>query len=141
MRIGTVLRQVPLALRLALREMRGGLKGFYIFLACIALGTAAIAGVNSVSSAITQAIASHGQSLLAGDVRFEFNNRFATPEELKHFEGLGDVSLSSSLRSMARLPDGSDQTLVEAKGVDGAYPLYGTLETSPQQPSATLFAK
>jgi putative ABC transport system permease protein len=141
MRIGTVLRQFPLALRLATREMRGGLKGFYIFLACIALGTAAIAGVNSVSSAITQAIASQGQSLLAGDVRFEFNNRFATPEELKHFEGLGDVSLSSALRSMARLPDGSDQTLVEAKGVDGAYPLYGTLETSPQQPSSALFAK
>ncbi|HEV7249392.1 MAG TPA: ABC transporter permease [Shinella sp.] len=141
MRIGKVLRQVPLALRLATREMRGGLKGFYIFLACIALGTAAIAGVNSVSSAITQAIASQGQSLLAGDVRFEFNNRFATPEELKHFEGLGDVSLSSSLRSMARLPDGSDQTLVEAKGVDGAYPLYGALETSPQQPSSALFAR
>ncbi len=141
MRIGTVLRQFPLALRLATREMRGGLKGFYIFLACIALGTAAIAGVNSVSSAITQAIASQGQSLLAGDVRFEFNNRFATPEELKHFQGLGDVSLSSALRSMARLPDGSDQTLVEAKGVDGAYPLYGTLETSPQQPSSALFTK
>ncbi|MCQ4632857.1 ABC transporter permease [Shinella sp. CPCC 100929] len=141
MRIGKVLRQVPLALRLATREMRGGLKGFYIFLACIALGTAAIAGVNSVSSAITQAIASQGQSLLAGDVRFEFNNRFAAPEELKHFQGLGDVSLSSALRSMARLPDGSDQTLVEAKGVDGAYPLYGTLETSPQQPSSALFAK
>ncbi|WP_421577964.1 ABC transporter permease [Shinella sp. M31] len=141
MRIGGILRQFPLAFRLALREMRGGLKGFYIFLACIALGTAAIAGVNSVSSAITQAIASQGQSLLAGDVRFEFNNRFATPEELKHFQSLGDVSLSSGLRSMARLPDGSDQTLVEAKGVDGAYPLYGTLETEPQRPIAELFAK
>ena len=141
MRTGAVLRQFPLAVRLALREMRGGLKGFYIFLACIALGTAAIAGVNSVSSAITQAIASQGQTLLAGDVRFEFNNRFATPEELKHFQKLGDVSLSSGLRSMARLPDGSDQTLVEAKGVDGAYPLYGALETEPQQPSAALFAK
>jgi putative ABC transport system permease protein len=141
MMAGKVIRQFPLAFRLALREMRGGLKGFYIFLACIALGTAAIAGVNSVSSAITQAIASQGQSLLAGDVRFEFNNRFATADELRHFESLGDVSLSSALRSMARMPDGSDQTLVEAKGVDGAYPLYGTLETSPQQPAQALFAK
>ncbi|WP_119257847.1 ABC transporter permease [Shinella zoogloeoides] len=141
MRVGAVLRQVPLALRLALREMRGGLKGFYIFLACIALGTAAIAGVNSVSSAITQAIASQGQTLLAGDVRFEFRNRFATPEELNYFEGLGAVSRTTGLRSMVRLPDGSDQTLVEAKGVDGAYPLYGTLETEPQKPAAALFAK
>jgi putative ABC transport system permease protein len=141
MRIGTILRQFPLALRLALREMRGGLKGFYIFLACIALGTAAIAGVNSVSSAITQAIASQGQTLLAGDVRFEFRNRFATPEELKHFQSLGDVSLSTGLRSMVRLPDGSDQTLVEAKGVDGAYPLYGALEAEPNRPASALFAR
>ncbi|WLR97218.1 ABC transporter permease [Shinella sumterensis] len=141
MRIGAVLKQFPLALRLALREMRGGLKGFYIFLACIALGTAAIAGVNSVSSAITQAIASQGQSLLAGDVRFELRNRTATPEEMAYFQSLGDVSLSTGLRSMARLPDGSDQTLVEARGVDGAYPLYGALETVPQQPSADLMAR
>jgi putative ABC transport system permease protein len=134
-------RQFALAVRLALREMRGGLSGFYIFLACIALGTAAIAGVNSVSSAITQSIASQGQSLLAGDVRFEFNNRLATDEERAYFDGLGTVAVSSGLRSMARLPDGADQTLVELKSVDGAYPLYGTLETSPQQPQAELLAK
>jgi len=136
-----IFRQVPLALRLALREMRGGLRGFYIFLACIALGTAAIAGVNSVSAAITQAIGTQGQTLLSGDVRFELTNRFATPEELTYFESLGDVSLSTGLRSMARLADGSNQALVEARGVDGLYPLYGTLETAPQKPAAELFAK
>jgi len=32
------------ALRFAVREMRGGFKGFYIFLACIMLGVAAIGG-------------------------------------------------------------------------------------------------
>ncbi len=141
MRRGGIVRQLPLALRLALREMRGGLRGFYIFLACIALGTAAIAGVNSVSAAITQAIGTQGQTLLAGDVRFELTNRFATPEEMAYFESLGDVSLSTGLRSMARLADGSDQALVEARGVDGLYPLYGTLETAPQKPVAELFAK
>ena len=141
MSIGPVVRQFPLAFRLALREMRGGLRGFYIFLACIALGTAAIAGVNSVSSAITEAIASQGQTLLAGDMRFELRNRFATPDELKYLEGLGDVSLSTGLRSMVRLPDGSDQTLVETKGVDEAYPLYGAVETEPKAPTGTLLAK
>jgi putative ABC transport system permease protein len=140
-RRGGIVRQLPLALRLALREMRGGLRGFYIFLACIALGTAAIAGVNSVSAAITRAIGTQGQALLAGDVRFELTNRFATPEEMAYFESLGDVSLSTGLRSMARLADGSDQALVEARGVDGLYPLYGTLETAPQKPAAELFAK
>lgn len=73
--------RVSLAFRLALRELRGGIRGFYIFLACIALGTGAIAAVNSVSQSITDTIASQGQELLAGDIRFELNNREATPRK------------------------------------------------------------
>ena len=41
-----------LILRLARRELRGGLSGFRIFLASLALGVAAIAAVGTVSSAI-----------------------------------------------------------------------------------------
>ncbi|TCR90069.1 ABC transporter permease [Rhizobium sp. BK376] len=130
--------RLSLAFRLALRELRGGLRGFYIFLACIALGTGAIAAVNSVSRSITDAISTQGQSLLAGDVRFELTNRQATPEELAYLSGLGKVSAATDLRSMARLPDGSDQSLVEVKAVDGAYPLYGTFEADPDQPLSTL---
>ena len=45
------------------------------------------------------------------------------------------------MRSMARLADGSDQALVELKAVDGAYPLYGAVETSPALPLAELLAE
>lgn len=130
-----------LALRLAVREMRGGLSGFYIFLACIALGTGAIAAVNSVSRTITDAIASQGQTLLAGDIRFELNNREASSQERAFLDSLGKVSVSTGLRSMARLPDGSQQALVEAKAVDDAYPLYGAVESDPQKPLADLLAE
>ncbi|PDS79611.1 ABC transporter permease [Rhizobium sp. L43] len=132
--------RVSLAFRLALRELRGGIRGFYIFLACIALGTGAIAAVNSVSQSITDTIASQGQELLAGDVRFELNNREATPQELGFLEGLGTVSVSTGLRSMARKPDGSDQALVEVKAVDDAYPLYGKFVAEPDYPLAALLS-
>ncbi|MGF0539549.1 ABC transporter permease [Agrobacterium sp. ES01] len=128
----------PVAIRIALRELRGGLSGFYIFLACIALGTGAIAAVNSVASTITASIASQGQSLLAGDVRFELNNREANSEEMSFLEGLGTVAKSTGLRSMARLADGSDQSLVEIKAVDDAYPLYGEVKTEPTVPLQSL---
>ncbi|MDI6838187.1 MAG: ABC transporter permease, partial [Rhizobiaceae bacterium] len=98
------LPRLRVAFRIAVRELRGGLRGFYIFLACIALGTGAIAAVNSVSTAITEAIASQGRELLAGDARFELNNREATPEERRFLDGLGTVAVSTALRSMARLP-------------------------------------
>ena len=132
--------RTALAFRLALRELRGGIRGFYIFLACIALGTGAIAAVNSVSQSITDTIASQGQELLAGDVRFELNNREATAEEIAFLESLGTVSVSTGLRSMARKPDGSDQALVEVKAVDDAYPLYGSFAAEPDYPLAALLS-
>ncbi|MGN6143491.1 MAG: ABC transporter permease [Mesorhizobium sp.] len=132
-------RSFRLAVRFALREMRGGLSGFFVFLACIALGVAAIGGVNSVARSIASGVADQGQVLLGGDMRFELNQREATPQERAFLSGLGQVSESAGMRSMARLPDGSDQALVELKAVDGAYPLYGALETDPALPRVALF--
>ncbi|MFK7903216.1 MAG: ABC transporter permease [Nitratireductor sp.] len=116
-----------LALRFALRELRGGLKGFYIFLACIALGVAAISGVNSVSQSITQGIAAEGQNILGGDVSVSLSQRGLSPEQLSYLDSLGVVSTSANLRGMARLPDGSNQALIELKAVDLKYPLFGEL--------------
>ena len=70
-------RTLALAVRFSLREMRGGLSGFLIFLTCIALGVAAIGGVNSVARSITAGVANEGQSLLGGDLRFELVQREA----------------------------------------------------------------
>ncbi|WP_306117143.1 MULTISPECIES: ABC transporter permease [unclassified Roseitalea] len=128
----SALQSVMLSLRFALREVRGGLSGFYVFLACIALGTAAIGGVNAVSQAITQGIQSEGQSILGGDARFQLIHRTATAEEMATLAAMGTVAHSVNTRSMARLADQSDQTLVEVKAVDHLYPLYGALVTEPQ---------
>jgi putative ABC transport system permease protein len=130
---------LPLALRFALREMRGGLRGFLIFITCIALGVGAIGGVNSVARAITASVASQGQTLLGADMRFQLVQREASPVELAFLRSQGDLSVSAGMRSMARLEDGSDQALVEAKAVDAAYPLYGSLETRPALPREELF--
>lgn len=136
-----MLKDLPLAFRFAAREMRGGLRGFLIFLTCIALGVAAIGGVNSVARAITAGVASEGQALLGGDIRFQLIQREATDKEKTFLESLGTVSHNAGMRSMARLEDASDQSLVEAKAVDDAYPLYGQLVTEPALPRAELFAE
>ncbi|MBN9070161.1 MAG: ABC transporter permease [Rhizobiales bacterium] len=133
-------RDLSLALRFALREMRGGLSGFAIFIVCIALGVAAIGGVNSVARAIADGVADQGQVLLGGDLRFELIQREASAPEVDYLKSLGAVAQSANMRSMARLPDGSDQALVEVKAVDGAYPLFGQLVTEPAMPESDLFA-
>lgn len=132
---------LALAVRFSLREMRGGLSGFAIFLACIALGVAAIGGVNSVARSIADGVADQGQGLLGGDMRFQLTQRAASGAELTFLQGLGTVSQSASMRSMARLPDGSDQALVEGKAVDSAYPLYGAVATEPALSGERLFGE
>ncbi|MCR4266953.1 ABC transporter permease [Nitratireductor sp. ZSWI3] len=134
-------RTLRLAFRFSLREMRGGLAGFFVFLACIALGVAAIGGVNSVARAIGEAVETQGQSLLAADLRFALTQRRATDAERAFLTGLGDTAESANMRSMARLADGSDQALVEVKAVDALYPLYGELVTQPQLAQEDLFGE
>ncbi|HHZ07454.1 MAG TPA: ABC transporter permease [Rhizobiales bacterium] len=137
----SALRTLRLAVRFSLREMRGGLSGFSIFLVCIALGVAAIGGVTSVARAINAGVSSQGQSLLGGDIRFELNQREANAAERAFLEGLGPVAVSASMRSMARLENGADQALVEVKAVDGAYPLFGSLDVAPSMPLDDLLGE
>ena len=117
-----------LAFTFALREMRAGVRGFMIFLACLSLGVAAIAGVNALSASLVTSIASEGQSILGGDLRFSLIHREADEKERSYLESLGPLTVNATMRAMARLPDGSDQTLTELKGVDDAYPLYGKMK-------------
>ncbi|MBO6858765.1 MAG: ABC transporter permease [Roseibium sp.] len=130
-----------LAARFAFRELRGGLKGFYIFIACIALGVAAIAGVTSVSRALTEGISREGQSILGGDLDFSLIHRQADADQLAYLNGLGDLSRVATTRAMARRPETGDQALVELKAVDGPYPLYGTFELASGEALETALAR
>ena len=127
------------AARFARRELRGGLSGFRIFLACLALGVAAIAGVGSVRSAIQAGLEDQGAILLGGDAQAEFTYRFATEEERAFFEDLGTaVSEITDFRSMATVTrDGqTERGLTQVKSVDAAYPLLGEVVLDPPMPLA-----
>lgn len=132
-----------LALRFALRELRGGVRGFGVFLGCLALGVAAIAGVGSFSRALTDGLGRQGVTLLGGDAAFSLVQREATPQELALISAGGRVSTIATLRAMARAGSGDslNATLVEAKAVDGAYPMAGSLDIAPPQPVAQALAQ
>jgi putative ABC transport system permease protein len=117
--------EIALALRLARRELRGGLKGFRVFLACLVLGVAAIAAVGSFAAGITRALQEDARVLLGGDVELSFTHRTATPPQLAAMERAATVSTIAEMRAMARTE--SARTLVELKAVDSVYPLLGTL--------------
>ncbi len=132
--------RVRLVLRLALRDLRGGLRGFGIFLACIVLGVAAIAGVGSVARSLGEGLAREGRVILGGDIAVSLTQREARPDELAFLRAAGALAHVTDMRAMAVARDG-EAALVELKAVDGAYPLVGTLATEPPLDRAVLFAE
>jgi putative ABC transport system permease protein len=118
-----------LALTMAWRELRHGVAGFQIFLACLILGVAAVAAVNSVSEAFLSGLSVKGRELLGGDLEFRLTQREASAAELAWMKRQGQVSMTSEMRGMIKLTAAGERTLVELKSVDSAYPLYGAVET------------
>src|SRR6056297_3086738 len=125
---------LALAARIAGRELRGGLKGFRVFLACLALGVAAIAAVGSVRYSIGEGLEREGAAILGGDAEIGLTYRFAEPEERAWIEDTAtEVSEIVDFRSLATADGGDDRRrgLTQVKGVDAAYPLYGEVRREP----------
>ncbi|HEY6257764.1 MAG TPA: FtsX-like permease family protein [Xanthobacteraceae bacterium] len=129
-----------LTLRLAARDLRGGLRGFYVFILCIALGVMAIAGVGSVAASLTDGIAREGRVILGGDVAFSLIPREASAAERAFLASHGRLSVAATFRAMARAEDGHT-ALVEIKAVDQAYPLYGSVVLDSTEPLPSLLAE
>ena len=134
---------MSVALRIAGRELRGGLRGFRIFLACLALGVAAIAAVGSVREAIQEGLSREGATILGGDAEMSFTYRFASDAERAHMDRIAEeVSETVDFRSMVIVdPEGEpERALTQVRGVDGAYPLYGEVVLDPAMPLSEALA-
>ena len=127
--------KLPLVLRLALRDFRGGISGFFIFLACLAIGVAAITGVGAIAHALSDGLAEKGRMILGGDISFELVQREAAQKERAVLSGQGQLSQVALMRAMARVPDGQS-ALVEVKAVGASYPVEGAVEIDPAMPLA-----
>lgn len=127
------------ALKIARRELRGGLRGFRILLACLTLGVAAIAAVGSVRYAIQEGLTREASALLGGDAEVRLTYRFAEPAERAWMEeNARQISEVVDFRSMAVVGEGAtaERALTQVKGVDAAYPLYGAVGLEPPVPLA-----
>ncbi|AVO37618.1 ABC transporter permease [Pukyongiella litopenaei] len=134
---------LPMAARLARRELRGGLRGFRILLACLTLGVAAIAAVGSTRSAIHAGLVRDGAVLLGGDAEMSFTYRRASDAERdwmrRHATAISEVIDFRSM-AVAGSGDAADRALTQVKAVDDAYPLTGRVALSPEMTLAQALA-
>jgi putative ABC transport system permease protein len=121
--------QTLLALRFAVRELRGSAGGFVLLIIGIAFGTAAVAAIGLLSAAVLDGMREGARASIGGDISLRLFHRSPAPKHLAAFEAAGTVSLTAEMRTLARRGDRS--ALVELKAVDNAYPLFGALRLDP----------
>jgi putative ABC transport system permease protein len=122
-----------IAWRVCRRELRGGLSGFRIFLACLALGVGSIAAVGNVSESVLSALERDGRKLLGGDVELRLTHQEATGDQIDWLRANTErIAELATMRTTAYGPD--QRRLVELKAVDDAYPLFGEMELADGVP-------
>src|SRR5947209_7760233 len=124
--------RVPLLLRLAMRDLRGGISGFGIFIGCIFLGVWAITAVSALSHSLSDGLAREGRTILGGDVSFARSHTPISYEEGRFFAARGSLSTVAVMRAIAR--HGDQAGLIEIKAVDATYPVAGAVVLSPALP-------
>ena len=114
-----------LAWRFARRGLDLKFRGLRLLLVCLFLGVGALAAIGSLTASIDRELAARGSILLGGDIQLAVAQRDATPQEMAAMRRIGRVS--ATVRMQATAVAGAQTVPIELKGVDAAYPLYGTL--------------
>ncbi len=117
------------AVRIALRDLRHGYRGFWIFFSCLALGVAAITIVTVLSSSLVKGIERDGRLILGGDIAVQQQFRGLTEEQLEQLvSDASEVAEFVELSTLFRTADAKNSILVSLKAVDSTYPLYGEVK-------------
>ncbi|MBM3556755.1 MAG: hypothetical protein FJX47_14525, partial [Alphaproteobacteria bacterium] len=118
------------AWRLARRDLRGGIGAFRLFLACLAVGVATIAGVASLRAALMTGLGDNARAMLGGEAEIRNVGRDFDDEAMTWLAARATrLSRVIEMRAMAQR-DGQ-RSLVELKAVDGLYPLHGAIRLEP----------
>jgi putative ABC transport system permease protein len=124
---------VAFVFRMTLRELRSSWRRLLFFFICVAIGVGAIVALRSVIQSLRTGLMSEARMMIASDVIVS-SNRPWTPEVLAEIEKrLQEAPVLARMESvetttMVRPERGREAArMVELRGVEAAFPFYGTL--------------
>jgi putative ABC transport system permease protein len=120
------------AIRLVRRELRGGLRGFGVFLTCLFLGVFAISAIGSFTESAKAGLLADASALLGGDLEIRLAHRELPTEGISFLTDQGQLSHVATMRTMVVDIHNDKRVLAELKAVDSYYPLYGKITSAPQ---------
>jgi putative ABC transport system permease protein len=139
--------KAALAFRLMARETRGASGKIVFFVACLAVGVAAVVAVAGLSNGVDRGLRKEARSLLAADLSVRADKAFpaAMTQSIEALVASHPGARTASMRELASvvsIPGAGaapgSSALVLLKAVDSGYPFYGTVATEPARPLASL---
>ncbi len=125
--------------KMAWRDSRTARRRLVLFSLSIVLGVAALVAIGSFSANLQSAIDDQSKGLLGADLEVKSRSGL-TPEAEAFLNSIGGEARSDeiSFASMVVFPSAANRTrLVTVRALEGAYPFYGDVKTTP----ADVFGK
>jgi len=121
------------AWKMAWRESRSTGKRLFLFISSIVLGVAALVAINSFGQNLRNAVDEQAKSLLGADLVITHRQPFSQETEDLFDSWGGEQSREVRLASMVYFPEGDGTRLIEVRALQGDFPYYGALVTSPPE--------
>ncbi len=127
-------------LTFAITDLKSRLSALKVFLACLILGVTLVAATASLYRVIEQSLLADTRALLGGDVELDASEPLPG-NVLQWIRDTGRISLVRDFETIVTGNDGEGFFRAKILIPDAAYPLYGQLQLSPNQPRADLNAQ
>ena len=122
---------IPWLFTMAWRDSRRNRSRLFLFVSSIILGIAALVAIYSFEDNLRRDIDMQAAALLGADLQID-SNRPIDPEMQKLLDSLGDERAKElTFASMIYFPQSGGTRLVQIRALEGKFPFYGSLETTP----------
>jgi len=125
-------------LKMAWRDSRRNRSRLFLFISSIVLGIAALVAIFSLGDNVRSDIDAQAKTLVGADLVIESNKKVSS--RIKPLlDSLGDQrSVERTFASMIYFTKNDGTRLVQVRALEGDYPYYGTIETTPVRASRTF---
>ena len=117
--------------KMAWRDSRGSRRQLALYLSAMVVGVAALTAILSFGSNLRKAVDREAKTLLGADLMLESGRPFGSAAEAAADSIGGAQARLISFPSMAWFPEGRQSRLMTVRAVEGGFPFYGNLETTP----------
>lgn len=118
-------------LKMAWRDGKASSRKLILFMASIVLGIAAVVSIQSFGENLKQNIALQSKAMMGADFKIDMDQE-PTPQVTAIIDSLGGAQAREiSFSSMAAFPGKNSTKLVQVRGIEGSFPFYGDMETTP----------